>query len=308
MNLDAQEAALGLLRLSPTNRRSSNDTESINCICGSTHDDGFSIACDDCSRWCHAACFGIIQGKVPEEWRCWLCSKKRKRSVSFEGQTYVHITQDIVPSQQTRSKLVSHAKSWRGITALAPFQPLAKLHPNSQNISFPIPPSFSLHTTSSIPTNSPISPYTSTITPSSTYLADPLNAYAHLGMPKPFVHLMGPPLDLALDARIAGNMARFVRSGCWPNAVLRPVLCHQKEDKDNSSISFAVFALRDLKQGEEVVLGWEWDDGNAVHALPALIQTPHLFEYVFAPPLDCSNTYLQERPRITSTSPDGEYP
>ena len=42
-------------------------------------------------------------------------------------------------------------------------------------------------------------------------------------------------------------------------------------------LEFAVFALRDLKQGEEVVLGWEWDDGNAVHALPALIQSPHLF-------------------------------
>ena len=30
-----------------------------------------------------------------------------------------------------------------------------------------------------------ITPYTSTITPSSTYLSDPLNTYAHLGMPKP---------------------------------------------------------------------------------------------------------------------------
>ena len=119
-------------------------------------------------------------------------------------------------------------------------------------------------------------------------------------MPKPFVHLVGPPLDLALDARIVGGLGRFVRSGCWPNAVLRPVLCEErggkgKKDKEKNKekekakekdgnkekekmLSFAVFALRDLKQGEEVVLGWEWDDGNAVHALPALIQTPHLFE------------------------------
>jgi hypothetical protein len=93
---------------------------------------------------------------------------------------------------------------------------------------------------------------------------------------------MGPPLDLTLDARIAGGVARFVRSGCWPNAVLRPVLCRrgmeeQQKAEDDQMLSFAVFALRDLKQGEEVVLGWEWDDGNAVHALPALIKTPHLF-------------------------------
>ena len=101
---------------------------------------------------------------------------------------------------------------------------------------------------------------------------------------------MGPPLDLALDARITGGLARFVRSGCWPNAVLRPVLCkgkgkareeapqeEQKKEDEEPMLEFAVFALRDLKQGEEVVLGWEWDDGNVVHALPALIQSPHLF-------------------------------
>lgn len=112
-------------------------------------------------------------------------------------------------------------------------------------------------------------------------------------MPKPFVHLLGPPLDIALDARVAGDEGRFVRSGCRPNAVLRPVIC--KESKENERerakewgyappvengeepLTFGVFALRDLKANEEVVLGWEWDDGNAIHALPALIETPHLF-------------------------------
>lgn len=42
-------------------------------------------------------------------------------------------------------------------------------------------------------------------------------------------------------------------------------------------LAFALFTLRDLKANEEVVLGWEWDDGNAVHALPAVLQTPHMF-------------------------------
>ncbi|KAG6374172.1 hypothetical protein JVT61DRAFT_4824 [Boletus reticuloceps] len=50
------------------------DSDAISCICGLTYDDGFSIACDDCSRWCHAACFGIVQGgEVPEFWKCWVC-------------------------------------------------------------------------------------------------------------------------------------------------------------------------------------------------------------------------------------------
>ncbi len=106
-------------------------------------------------------------------------------------------------------------------------------------------------------------------------------------MPKPFVHLIGPPLDVALDARLSGNGSRFVRSGCRPNAVLRPVLCRLPHTAGGSSpdetLTFGVFALRDLKAQEEVVLGWEWDDGSVIHHLPALIDSPHMFAYVRCP-------------------------
>jgi hypothetical protein len=51
----------------------------------------------------------------------------------------------------------------------------------------------------------------------------------------------------------------------------------KEETDEQKTLGFAVFALRDLKANEEVVLGWEWDDGNAVHALPALIETPNMF-------------------------------
>ncbi|KAF9480380.1 hypothetical protein BDN70DRAFT_920557 [Pholiota conissans] len=51
------------------------DTEAIDCICGFNTDDGFSIACDRCSRWCHYACFCIPPGgPVPELFVCWVCS------------------------------------------------------------------------------------------------------------------------------------------------------------------------------------------------------------------------------------------
>lgn len=253
----------------PLKRKQTDNSEAIDCICGETDDDGFSIACDDCSRWCHAACFGIVQGKVPEEWKCWLCRPKRRRANPQPWtHSYVHIEHDIVPNIHTRQKLQQQAQRWRGVTALAP--PPTVLRPTPPSIR---PPTYAVHTTSPVPSNNLIAPYTSTITPSATYLADPLNAYAHLGMPKPFVHLLGPPLDIALDARLTGNLARFMRSGCKPNAVLRPVLCPPPSD----TLSFAVFALRDLKADEEVVLGWEWDDGNAVHALPALIHSPNMF-------------------------------
>ena len=70
------------------------------------------------------------------------------------------------------------------------------------------------------------------------------------------VHLVSP-LDLALDARITEDEARFVRSGCRPNIDLRPVPCHAKSpqnnrkehhaDEDETTLLFVIFAPRDLK-------------------------------------------------------------
>ena len=48
-------------------------------------------------------------------------------------------------------------------------------------------------------------------------------------------------------------------------------------DTDDTTLSFALFALRDLRADEEIVLGWEWDDGHAVHMLPALMESPGMF-------------------------------
>ncbi|KAG6864390.1 hypothetical protein C0991_009955 [Blastosporella zonata] len=325
------------------------DRDTIRCICGSTFDDGFSIACDICLRWCHAACFGIVQGEVPDEWKCWLCdpsvkalrramplvedqvrrnghgrrlsalegsghAKKRRRMSSAqlqapEGQVDEDVVIDIeveshtplaphantIPSPDTRAHLhlLAASQHWRGVSALTSYSPTSSPAPPQTALSplpspSPIhPPSYTLRTLSPLPARTLITPLTSQITPSATYLADPLNAYAHLGLPKPFVHLLGPPLDLALDARMVGDKGRWVRSGCRPNAVLRPVLCASErssagamskaEEQDTRTLGFAVFALRDLTAGEEVVLGWEWDDGHAIHHLPALLKTPGLF-------------------------------
>jgi hypothetical protein len=44
-----------------------------------------------------------------------------------------------------------------------------------------------------------------------------------------------------------------------------------------TGLKFGIFATRDLKEGEEVVLGWEWDDGSVVHELPAIIEDPGAF-------------------------------
>ncbi|KIM56955.1 hypothetical protein SCLCIDRAFT_45493, partial [Scleroderma citrinum Foug A] len=145
--------------------------------------------------------------------------------------------------------------------------------------------------THKIPSNTLLAPYTATIRPSSAYIADPLNGYAHLGMGKPQVRLVGGGWCVGVDARELGA-ARWARCGCWPNAVVRPVICRgarRRKKKGEgggghgigkgkrhcegyeTTLSFALFALRDLRADEEIVLGWEWDDGHAVHMLPALM-------------------------------------
>ena len=162
---------------------------------------------------------------------------------------------------------------------------------------------------------------------------------------------MPPPLDVVLDARRVGNEGRFARSGCWPNAVVRPVICvpstssssfnnsngnsngnsnsnsnthgngndmgqeppslspvdsrrpspvvdrkgkgrvqptplNTREptldltadsdgptltDSGELEVTFGIFALQELKEKEEIVLGWEWDDGSAIHELPCVL-------------------------------------
>jgi predicted nucleic acid-binding Zn-ribbon protein len=103
MNDDAQEAALGLLglnvergsslvpqkrkqfssaaHLAPTLTIDTSNQDSIDCICGYTFDDGFSIMCDGCQKWCHTACFDISEAEIPEEFLCIDC---RPRKVDVE--------------------------------------------------------------------------------------------------------------------------------------------------------------------------------------------------------------------------------
>ncbi|KAI6025520.1 hypothetical protein EDC04DRAFT_238892 [Pisolithus marmoratus] len=580
------------------------DADDISCICGFTYDDGFSIACDVCSRWCHAACFGIVEGGVPEEWRCWVCQggsineeqreravklqrkrlktmkmrngsngnvphadhvtgedqpakptsrrrtspgveKKPRRSSAVTGDGTAanaprkrrrasilspagpsnlasalavpnanHVTSpdavqpsssrisqpsrvtdvfppDVHPHPSTHARLLKVARAWRGVTALNPPIPLVppkayvdggyvrvdgqgykdrhgysmspldnttpvivdddvnvvlpptvlktcpsnaasyscshtgasgsnsvhtpphllrppspKLFVGSARLTQPLttsgpagtsgavsgkashgPTNHSSNDGVAIPSNTLLSPYTATILPSSAYLADPLNGYAHLGMGKPQVRLVGGGWCVGVDARELGGRgttsnvyssnkgkgacsaneaeervggtrqkgkgaaaadgdlgkARWARCGCWPNAVVRPVICgggrrrkkkgegggreSDKEnkarrhrdgcsssttptttsmngngeddsdvpppppspsdgfsnsddtssDEDSTTLSFGLFALRDLRADEEIVLGWEWDDGHAVHMLPALIESPGMF-------------------------------
>ncbi|KAK7026341.1 hypothetical protein R3P38DRAFT_3530505 [Favolaschia claudopus] len=431
------------------------NVEPIRCRCGSSVDAGLSIACDECGRWCHAACFGVDATSVPEEWRCWVCqggrdnsnnifppnghgsahtsttTKRRRPSVSSrkphshaidaspslsvnggkphstaytanaktnggtsanhtnakatggsntnnnnnnananalnewyedERTQYVVMEEDVVPHEATQERLRAYARHWRGVGALdGPREFYAdgyaygengedrghtpvvfgkgervEEHPtllvqasgsssymassSSSSAAFPhasittsqsqshsiLPPSFALHTALPAAPSTLLAKYPATITPSSHYLAQAANGYAHLGAPKRFVHIVGRPLGVAVDARGGGGRGRWVRRGCWPNAEVRAYVCggggggadvnrdrgekgerrkdggekteregrkdkerkrekERGEEDEEPKTHFGIFATRALDQGEEIVVGWEWDDANAVH-------------------------------------------
>lgn len=118
-------------------------------------------------------------------------------------------------------------------------------------------------------------------------------------MPKTYAHLMGPLLDPVLDVRVAENKTQFVKSWRWRKGVLGPLLCKKskkrmwkgdvrrtpegrdwetpRRENGKEADEQTTLALRNLMANEVAALGWEWDDGNAVHALPALLQTQHMF-------------------------------
>ncbi|KAF7333152.1 hypothetical protein MVEN_02380900 [Mycena venus] len=52
----------------------------------------------------------------------------------------------------------------------------------------------------------------------------------------------------------------------YARAVLRPMYGMKiREDDAEATTHFVIFATRALEQGEESVVGWEWDDAIAVH-------------------------------------------
>jgi hypothetical protein len=128
------------------------------------------------------------------------------------------------------------------------------------------------------------------IVPLGEYRADPVNQYSILGVLKPMVRAVGRPWSVAVDQRLFSNESRFIRSGCHPNAVVRPVVLKESRGEtpnaagsratspggDGESVArdrvvFGVFATSYIGRREEVVLPWDWDDDHALHSLPSLL-------------------------------------
>lgn len=176
---------------------------------------------------------------------------------------------------------------------------------NTGNSAVPLP-----YFTSTIPAGTFLAPFTSVICSLESYVTAASSQYALLQTAKPFVHLVGrssrgeshehdedEPPALALDAREMGGEARWARSGCFPNAVIRPVLGFvspssptapespalngkkgakpkpKKGGQAELTLSWGLYSTRPIApRGEEIILGWEWDRCSAVHRLKQMVK------------------------------------
>lgn len=85
------------------------------------------------------------------------------------------------------------------------------------------------------------------------YLMDPRNHYRIWGTTKIRV-VFHPHWPLCIDARLTGNLARYVRRSCNPNVELATIKL-----KGSGEVKFVLRAMRDLQEGEEIHLDWHWD-------------------------------------------------
>lgn len=121
-----------------------------------------------------------------------------------------------------------------------------------------------------VPVGTFVGEYSGEVLDCESYRKDPINQYSGLGMPKPFVRSIGPPVNLIVDSRGYGCNLRFIRSSCHPNVVLRPFFW-RNDEASAPKLKLGVFTSTTVGEKDELSLGWEWDDQHIVHALRTVI-------------------------------------
>lgn len=85
------------------------------------------------------------------------------------------------------------------------------------------------------------------------YLHDPRNHYRIWGTSKPRV-LFHPHWPLHIDARLCGNIARYMRRSCNPNVELATIRM-----PSTNELKFVLRAIKKIDKGEEIHINWQWD-------------------------------------------------
>lgn len=88
------------------------------------------------------------------------------------------------------------------------------------------------------------------------YLQDPRNNYRIWGTAKPKV-IFHPHWPIYIDARLSGNLTRYLRRCCNPNVELVTIRTNGGSNQD--AIKFVLKAMRPIAKGEELLIKWDWD-------------------------------------------------
>lgn len=85
------------------------------------------------------------------------------------------------------------------------------------------------------------------------YLSDPRNHYRIWGAIKPRL-IFHPHWPLCIDARLCGNITRYIRRCCDPNVELATIRM-----PSTNEVKFVLRATRKIERGEEIYINWQWD-------------------------------------------------
>lgn len=132
----------------------------------------------------------------------------------------------------------------------------------------------------------------------SEYKRNTINQYRHFGCPKQGV-LFIPDLDIAVDGRRWGSEAAFIRRSCKPTVKISTIIV-----KDRPDIHFAVFAVKPIKAGNEITIGWDWDLNHPVQKLLAGEQAENLSKEERQFLVKCADMIQQRGMECACNAPD----
>lgn len=92
----------------------------------------------------------------------------------------------------------------------------------------------------------------------SDYKNEASNNFMELGAPLAHVFFYRA-LDICIDARYAGNEARYVRRSCNPNSEVKSIIL--PNDSDDQTIHMGIYTSEEVDRGEEITIGWNWHKG-----------------------------------------------
>ncbi|PVU93109.1 hypothetical protein BB561_003453 [Smittium simulii] len=135
----------------------------------------------------------------------------------------------------------------------------------------PISCQVGVFSTNKINKDSFICEYKGRINLKTSYLQDPKNHYDLLRLPRPHV-IFHPNINLCVDARFEGDLARNIRRSCTPNIKVYSLGVSEPSKLDNIPfVALAFFALHNIDQDDELTLPWDWEDNE----LPAISKLDH---------------------------------